>query len=238
MHNTITHADTVSLINPLVIFCEPADVLDATGVAWSFSMPRALIFVTHNIHLLRLVAFCKHFFIKAVQRYSELDQEAKKEVLLRWSHAKIAWSKAPFISLSDGAASLRCSDAIRFTGELFIYLFSFMNDAMTDDDETYPPKLKLWVPHNSACQISEQIDMRKWTCSMLASCPIKGTDCSQRVRTQAFMKPPSFIFVSFISLFYPPCALLTRMWLWSVWLRSDTCFTHTNFFMWPFTWAT
>lgn len=85
-----------------------------------------LISVTHNIHLHSLAAFCKHYFIKAVQRYWELDQEAQKDLLLYWSHAEMTWSEAPFISLSAGCRSietLRCYQPHRRVVYLLVQLY-------------------------------------------------------------------------------------------------------------------
>lgn len=59
-----------------------------------------------NFHLPRLVAFCQHFFIKAVHRNWELDQEAQRDLSPHWSHAELSWSEAPFISLSAGCRSI------------------------------------------------------------------------------------------------------------------------------------
>lgn len=82
---------------------------DCVGTCRRFGsgMPRCSDLLSPtNFHLPRLVAFCQHFFINAVHRNWELDQEAQRDLSLHWSHAEMSWSEAPFISLTAGCRSI------------------------------------------------------------------------------------------------------------------------------------
>lgn len=129
IHNTITYTDTdtqwVWLI--LLWLCGYLPVFQMK-LEWR-EVPACLsvlISVTHHIHLLRLVAFCKHFFIKQYRGTGSLTTKHKKtyccvEAMQKWPGLRLLSSPCQL-----GAAPLRCWDAISTTGELFIYLFNLI----------------------------------------------------------------------------------------------------------------